>query len=356
MTNNKIKVLVADDSAFMRMVLKDMINSDPELEVIATAKNGEEAYQLALTLQPDVMTLDIEMPVMDGLKTLKKIMQTNPLPIIMLSALTQTGTSATIEALEKGAVDCIAKPDGGISLKIEDVRNEIINKIKIAAKIIFKERAESQTLIKNKLALIQKNKLYNNYEKVNNVLVAIATSTGGPKALHELMSSLPNNINASFLIVQHMPPGFTNSLAQRLNSISSMHVKEAEYGDEVKTGYAYVAPGNYHMEVGFINNRLSIILKQTPSVNGHRPSADVLMNSIAKINCPKIGIIMTGMGSDGAVGMVALKKAGSINIGENEESCVVYGMPKAAYKLGVIDFEVPLNQIAEYLVQVLKKY
>lgn len=339
----------------MRMVLKDIINSDPELEVIATAKNGEEAYQTALTLQPDVITLDIQMPVLNGLETLEKIMRTKPLPVIMLSALTQAGTSATIEALEKGAVDCIAKPDGNISINIEDVRSEILCKIKIAAKIVIRKPIEKHAVIKKMDEPMQKS-ILRTFGKINNPLVAIGTSTGGPKALHAVMSNLPDKLNASFLIVQHMPPGFTNSLAERLNSISSLHVKEAEHGDEIKPGHAYVAPGNYHMEAGFLNNKLSIILHQSSSVNGHRPSVDVLMSSVAKINCPKIGVIMTGMGSDGAIGMSELKKAGAINIGENAETAVVYGMPRAACKLGVIDYEVPLYQIADYIIQALKKY
>ena len=185
-------------------------------------------------------------------------------------------------------------------------------------------------------------------------LVAIGASTGGPNALCELISKIPVGLNAAYLIVQHLPTGFTKTLARRLDSISALTVKEAEHGEKIKADYAYLAPGDYHLEVGLINN-LSIILQQSDCIYGLRPSVDVLMYSVAKINCPKIGVIMTGMGSDGAKGMLELKKAGSLNIGQSAKTCVVYGMSKAAYKLGAIDYEVPLNKIADYIVEALKK-
>jgi two-component system chemotaxis response regulator CheB len=185
--------------------------------------------------------------------------------------------------------------------------------------------------------------------------VTIGASMGGPKALCEVLSKIPTGLNAAFLIVQHLPSGFSKSFAQRLNSLSSLTVKEAEHGERIKADYAYLAPDNYHLEVGFLNNKLSLILKQSPCVNGHRPSVDVLKNSVAKINCSKIGVIMTGMGSDGAQGMLEFKKTGALNIGESAETCVVYGMSKASQKLGALDYEVPLYKIAEYIVQALKK-
>jgi two-component system chemotaxis response regulator CheB len=186
-------------------------------------------------------------------------------------------------------------------------------------------------------------------------IVAIGASIGGPKALCELFSKIPTGLNAAFLIVQHLPPGFVKSIAHRLDSLSPLTVKEAEHGEKIKADYVYLAPDNYHLKVGFLNNKLSLILQQSPNVNGHRPSVDVLMSSIAKINCLKIGVIMTGMGSDGAKGMLKLKKAGALNIGESAETCVVYGMSKASYELGALDYEVPLYKIADYIVQALKK-
>jgi len=192
-------------------------------------------------------------------------------------------------------------------------------------------------------------------EKTDLTLVVIGTSTGGPNALCELFSKLPAGLNATYLIVQHLPTGFTKTLARRLDSISALTVKEAKHGERIKADCAYLAPGDYHLEVESVNNELLLILQQADSINGLRPSVDVLMYSVAKVNYPKIGVIMTGMGSDGAKGMLELKKAGSLNIGESAKTCVAYGMSKAAYKLGAIDYEVPLNKIANYIVEALKK-
>lgn len=189
-----------------------------------------------------------------------------------------------------------------------------------------------------------------------NCLVAIGASTGGPNALCELFKNIPAGLNAAYFIVQHFPVGFSKTLANRLNTISALTVKEAEHGEKIKAEYAYLAPSDYHMEVGFLNNELSIIIHQEPPIKKLRPSVDVLMKSIAKIGHPKIGVILTGMGSDGAKGMLELKRSGSYNIGESAKTCVVYGMSKASYQLGAIDQEVPLNRIAEYIVQALKKY
>ncbi len=350
-TKKKIRVLVADDSAFMRKVLSDIINSDQELEVVGTARNGEEALQKAVTLQPDVITLDVEMPVLDGLSTLEKIMEQYPVPVIMLSALTKAGASATIRALERGAVDFLAKPGGSISLDIGKSQEEIINKIKMAAEI---PRHKYKNCQQDTLGVEKKNYLKRTSTTNALTLVAIGTSTGGPKALHEVISRIPAGLNTALLIVQHMPPGFTKSLAQRLDAISPLTVKEAEEGDEVKCGFAFIAPGNYHMEVQPRQDKLFIHLHQGPNVNGHRPSVDVMMQSVARINAPKIGVIMTGMGQDGAQGMLALKKAGAINIGESPETCVVYGMPKAARQLGAVDYEVPVQEIAERILQALR--
>lgn len=360
--HRKIKVLVADDSALMRKILSDIINSDGTMEVVATARNGTDACEKVLKYSPDVITLDVEMPVMDGLTTLERIMKEHPRPVIMLSAFTQSGASATIKALEKGAVDFISKPGGSISVDIAQLKPEIINKIKCAAGISLKKYIPTPSLPRtNKLELSNENER-NTVEKVTYshgnkglTLVAIGTSTGGPKALHEVMSHLKAGFNAVVLIVQHMPPGFTKSLAQRLDSISEYSVKEAEDGDEIKGEAAYLAPGSSHMEVVEQHGKYVIKLNQKPPVNGHRPAADVMMDKVAKIRLPKIGVIMTGMGSDGAKGMKKLKEAGAITIGESADTCVVYGMPKSAYKLGVIDYEVPLYKIANTIKQALNR-
>ena len=354
----KIRVIVADDSALMRKILSDIINGDSSLEVVATAGNGREALEKIAIFKPDVVTLDIEMPVMDGLETLEKIIKEHPLPVIMLSAFTQAGAVATIRALEQGAVDFLTKPGGSISPETGRLAHEIINKIKSAASIpagsikkqqakITSERTEIKTLETAQPGAQQ--------GKPVSSVIAIGTSTGGPKALHEVMSRLSNNLNSAIFIVQHMPPGFTKSLAQRLDAVSSFTVKEAEQGDEVLNRTAYVAPGDYHMEVVSQHNKLVIHLHQGPPVNGHRPSVDPLMKSVAKIPLPKVGVIMTGMGNDGAEGLKIMKEAGAVIIGESAETCVVYGMPRAAYQLGIVDYEAPVYRIAETIDLALKK-
>lgn len=349
---SRVRVLVADDSALMRKIISDVVNSDPSLEVIATARNGEEAYQKVLALKPDVVTMDIEMPVMDGLTTLEKLMKDHPVPVVMLSALTHKGAAATITALEKGAVDFIAKPSGTISVDLAKLSQEIITKIKTAAEVKVSRFKMAMPRPEVPPARIQPD--LKSLVQGKFALVVMGTSTGGPKALHEVMSSLPSGLNAAILIVQHMPPGFTRSLAQRLDSVSPFRVKEAEDGDIIERGKAYIAPGNYHMEIKFQIDKHVIQLSQAPQVNGHRPSVDVLFNSAAKVKETKVGVIMTGMGSDGALGMKALKESGVVTIGESAETSVVYGMPKAAFKLGVVDYEVPLYRISDQIVQALR--
>jgi len=340
----KIRVLVADDSAFMRRVITDLLETDKEIEVVATARNGTEALQKIKSLKPDVVTLDIEMPVLDGLETLEKIMAENPLPVVMLSAHTRQGSVATIRALEKGAVDFLPKPWGPFSLQKTQLAEELINKIKTAAGAsVGKLRAAT---VPPERVPVHESAAVHPFS-----VVAIGTSTGGPKALFEVMSRLKKGLNAALLIVQHMPPGFTKSLAQRLDMCSHYRVKEAEDGDEVKSGMAYVAPGGYHMEARNINEKIVINLHQEPPVNGHRPSVDVLMRSVARLPLPKVGVIMTGMGNDGAQGIKEMKAAGAATIGESAETCVVYGMPKAAYQLGAIDCEAPVYKIADLIEQ-----
>lgn len=349
----KKRVLVADDSAFMRRLLTDIINSDKELEVVAQARDGNDALVKISQYNPDIVTLDVEMPVMDGLTALERIMEKTPLPVIMLSAHTKNGTTSTLKALEIGAVDFVTKPGGTISPGTAAMSDEIIRKIKTALKVPIKNIKTS--MANNTYAstvVVPKQHIPATSEKPI-CLIIIGTSTGGPKALNEVMNKFKGHHNTAILIVQHMPPGFTKSLAQRLDASSVYTVKEAENGDEVKAGMAFVAPGDYHMEIVNSMNKLTINLKQSPQVNGHRPSVDVLMNSAARIDIPKIGVIMTGMGSDGAVGMKQLKEAGAFNIGEGEETCVVYSMPRSAKKLGAIDHEVPLYQISELIERTL---
>lgn len=355
MLSEKTRVLVADDSALMRKIISDIINSDSELEVVATARNGQDALDKIKNYKPDIVTLDVQMPVMDGIATLERIMKESPLPVIMLSAYTQEGAEDTLRALESGALDFITKPGGSISIDISVLKEQIIEKIKTVAQVSVNKvlATEHNIPIKKEQAKHDEVAIKNAY-KNKLKLVCIGTSTGGPKALYHVMSELHNDLNTAILIVQHMPQGFTKSLAQRLDSVSDYSVKEAENNDKVLAGHAYIAPGNKHMELFKDKDELIIQVNQKQPVNNHRPSVDVMFNSVAKVGLKSIvGVIMTGMGSDGALGLKELKKAGSINIGEDAETCVVYGMPKAAAKMGILDYEVPLYKIAEIVANVL---
>lgn len=349
----EIRVVVVDDSPFMRKIISDILNSDKNIQVIGTAKNGKEAIQTIEALKPDVVTMDIEMPIINGLDALKNIMQTNPIPVIMLSSLTAKGAEATIEALELGAVDFIQKPSSLFKLNTEDFKVEIIQKVKSAhkAKLIssystsIKQRVEHFDYKKEEVAI--KSPIKN--------IIAIGTSTGGPRALQHIIPSIPKGFPGSIFIVQHMPPGFTKSLADRLNSISHVTVKEAENSEKVYPAHVYIAPGNYHLRIkGNRSDELFIDLSQDPPVSGHRPSVDVLFTSLSKLDLSAIktvGIIMTGMGSDGTNGLKDLKNKKQWHIiAQDEESCVVYGMPKSAIRAGVVDEILPLDRIMKAII------
>lgn len=345
-----IKVLIVDDSAFMRQVLSDIINNDTNLTVVATARNGEDALEKTNKLKPDVITLDVEMPVMDGLETLDAIMSNNPLPIIMLSSFTKEGADLTVKALEKGAIDFITKPS---HLDIAKVKHQLINKIKIAAKVNVK---------KNKLLTSQPPTKIEaeNYQKQCSTseikqIILIGTSTGGPRALQEVIPHLPANLPAPVLVVQHMPPGFTKSLANRLNSISAIEVKEAEHGELIQTGKVYIAPGDYHLETDNSNGCLTVNLTKSPPNSGHRPSVNVMMQAVCeRFSGLIVGVIMTGMGSDGTEGFKLIKAKMGRTVAEAESTCVVYGMPKSAIKANVVDKVVPLNEISNTIIKMLK--
>jgi two-component system chemotaxis response regulator CheB len=332
--SSSIKVLVVDDSALMRRIISDLLTEDPSLQVIGTASNGVMALQKIEALNPDVVTLDVEMPVMDGLTTLKLIMQQKPLPVIMLSSLTQAGSEITIKALQEGAVDFVPKPSGNISLDLKKVQNELIAKVKIASCARIHK------------SLVKKNipGLFSSFQKKKEpdfprTLVLIGTSTGGPKALNELLPKFPVDLPAAILIVQHMPAGFTRSLAERLDQNSAIHVKEAEDKEIVVAGTAYIAPGGYHLQVRQNSDcTIRLHLDESDPINGHRPSVDALMLSASKIKGHNIvGVILTGMGRDGCEGICALKEKGAYVIAEDETTAVVYGMPKAVVEAQVVD-------------------
>ncbi|WP_066151099.1 protein-glutamate methylesterase/protein-glutamine glutaminase [Halalkalibacter krulwichiae] len=330
----------------MRKVISDLLNKHPRIHVIATARNGEDALTKRKLNSPDVITLDVEMPIMDGLETLKILMKENPIPVVMVSSTTKEGARNTLFAMEFGAIDFVAKPSGAISLDIEKIEQQIIDKVIQAAKAkLVRSEHEATYVVQSKKD--------NRIKKVRaKKIVAIGTSTGGPRALKDVIPKIPSSIKAPILIVQHMPPGFTLSLAERLNSLSEVIVKEANHGEVLQNGTAYIAPGGYHLSVQQKGNAfLANVDKQEPR-RGHRPSVDILFESIATLkDVESIAVIMTGMGADGTEGLIKLKESGSCYaIAESEESCVVFGMPKAALRTKLVDEMVHIQQISERIM------
>ncbi len=341
---NKVKVLITDDSIFMRKLLSDLLEKHPEIEVIATAKNGKEAIEKIKEYSPDVVTLDVEMPQMNGLQALEVIMREHPVPTIMLSSTTTEGSLNTIIAMEQGAVDFVAKPSGAISLDIHKVKEELITKILLASRsniTLFKQPIKKEKEILSSQTFYSKIDLLEKQGKHVDALVCIGTSTGGPRALQTLLSALPKSFPAPLFIVQHMPKHFTKSLADRLNSICDITVLEAVHNQKVEKGTAYIAPGDFHMEVIKRAGSLFIHLHEAPPIRGHRPSVDTLFRSIGNLETyQKIAVILTGMGNDGTDGLKHLKEKGktkTVALAESEESCIVYGMPRAAIHSGLVD-------------------
>jgi two-component system chemotaxis response regulator CheB len=357
------KVLVVDDSAFMRKIISDLIMEDPQFEVIGTAKNGQEALEMTKELQPDVITMDVAMPIMNGLEALQIIMSENPIPIIMLSSMTGVGTQETIQALELGAVDFVRKPSGSISLDLHIIKEHILDKLKIAvsAKVRPIQRVKEQTAVPKKM--VQPSSRLPSDSAIQSIpfrhVVAIGTSTGGPRALQVVLSGLPSDFAAPVLIVQHMPPNFTKSLAIRLDTYCSLHVVEAEDGMKVSAGTVYIAPGGWHMSMIRIKkDHFVITLNKEEPRSGHRPSVEVLFESLIPMkDFDRHIIIMTGMGSDGAKTMKMLKESGAnttTTIAESEETCIVFGMPRAAIELGGIDYILKQQDISSKLVELVQ--
>ncbi|MBU1922599.1 chemotaxis response regulator protein-glutamate methylesterase [Patescibacteria group bacterium] len=345
--SNKIRVIVADDSAFMRKKISEILSSDNDIEVVARVRNGKEAIGAIHSLKPDVVTLDVQMPVMDGIDSLGYIMSEIPTPCIMISAFTKEGAKETIRALEFGAVDFVTKPGGVISSDIEKVGKEIIEKVKLAVKVpieklkfIFAEKAAEKEEIFKKPPSMSK-------------VFTIASSTGGPRALANLLPALSGDLKAAVLVVQHMPEGFTNSLAERLNWQSKISVVEAEDGLPIKPAQVIIAKGGLHMEVSE-KEPSCVVLNNKPSRLGVRPSANILMESAAKaFKEYTVGVILTGMGSDGTLGAQAIKSAGGVVLAEDESSCVIYGMPKSVIEAGLADKVVPLHLMAREMERIV---
>lgn len=339
----EIRVLVVDDSAFMRKMISGILTSNEQIRVIGSARNGEEAIEKTLQLKPDVITLDIEMPVMNGISVLRHLMMHHPIPVVMVSSLSKKGADLTMEALELGAVDFIAKPSGSISLDIAELSEEIITKVITAAHSNLKVSHQSG-----------KKKVFSASKKT---LIAIGTSTGGPKALQKVLPMLPVDFPVPLVIVQHMPQGFTRSLADRLNVVSAITVKEAENGEKLKKGTAYIAPGGYQLSVKQTGENFFCEVTDEPAVNNHRPSVDYLYYSLAELKSIKVvPVILTGMGSDGTNGLIELKtcKSDTCAIVESKKTSIVYGMPQSAVKTGLVDQEEELQNIGSALVTLIR--
>ena len=377
-----IKILVVDDSAFMRKVLSDLFKSQPDFEVVDIGRNGAEAVEKVKQHSPDVVTLDVEMPVMDGLTALEQIMAVKPTPVVMVSSLTKAGADATIKALSLGAVDFVAKSAGSIS-RIDEIEKDLLQKCREAAgvsgnrlratvaavkPVILPERtapaAPEKPLMVEKVLTVDKaapsmtrtTSVSSVISGVDDWIVAIGTSTGGPRALQEVLTRLPGNLPCPTVIVQHMPPGFTKSLAERLNTLSELTVKEAADNDKLVAGTVYIAPGDFHLTLRRETSGTYVKLNKDPAIGGLRPAVDPMMVSVAETYGTKaVGVILTGMGHDGAKGMQAIKRLQGRTIAEDQSTSVVFGMPKAAIEAGVVDTILPLPQVAEGIVQCLKR-
>lgn len=346
------KVLVIDDSAFMRRLFTKTINNDPELEVIDTARNGKKGLEKIKKLKPDVITLDVEMPVKNGIETLEEIVKMdNPVQVIMVSAVDNRETVLT--ALDLGAFDFIPKPSGSISLNIDDIKENLIQKLKTAADYKGSKIKDKDNLKHPEPITYKSSKRKNKKTKGDFPIIAVGSSSGGPKALKKFITAFPNNFPGAIIIVQHMPAGFTKSLADRLDQESNLNVKEAEKNDNLKPGSTLIAPGGKHLEFDQ-NGKVTLNKKDTKW--GVRPCVDYMMETLAPIYKDNIiGVILTGMGHDGAEGMEAIKKYNGYGIVEDKSTALVYGMPSSTIKKGAYDKILPLNQIPAQITKIIER-
>jgi len=333
----EIKVLIVDDSPFVRKALLRIFDSEPSVSVIGVARNGREAIEKTLSLKPDVLTLDIMMPVIDGIETLKVIMEQSPLPVLVLSQFTHEGAELTLKALELGAMDFVDKSSKGL-----------MDFLALAAEIVSKVKAIAHNEPKK---LVYERRVLSGYRSQGIVdVVAIGASTGGPPALEMILQKFPRDISFGVLVVQHMPRGFTATLAERLNSMCAVHVREAADKEKIEPGLALIAPSGLHMKTR--KGSRSIRLDAEPVNLVHRPSVDVLFQSVGEAYGERsMGVILTGMGSDGAKGIGVIKEKGGITLAQDEETSVIFGMPKVAIHSGVVDKVVPLTEMAEEIMK-----
>ncbi|MCK4728856.1 MAG: chemotaxis response regulator protein-glutamate methylesterase [Desulfobacterales bacterium] len=341
-----IKVMIVDDSAIVRKIFTEELSKEPGIQIIGTAPDPYVARDKIVKLKPDVLTLDIEMPRMDGITFLKKLMKYYPLPVIIVSSLTPKGGKLALEAIESGAVEVLSKP--GASYSVGDMKVQLADKIHAAARARVSKHGDDGAVESSAVTLSS-----HALQETTNKVIAIGASTGGTEALKKVLVQFPPTI-PGVVVVQHMPPNFTTAFAERLNSLCAIEVKEAEDGDSVLPGRALVAPGNYHMLLRRSGARYYVSVKTGPMVCHQRPAADVLFKSTAEYaGSNAVGVILTGMGSDGARGMLKMREAGARTVGQDEASCVVYGMPKEAFKMGAVEKQVPLGRIAQEVINVL---
>ncbi len=349
MSPNPIKVIVVDDSALMRQILTEMLNGADDIKVIAAAPDPIVARDLIKIHSPDVMTLDVEMPKMDGLVFLERIMTLRPMPVIMVSTLTSHGAESTLRALELGAVDYVTKPTSNLQKGMQGLAEELRSKVRVAAKARLRAH-----VIQHRPTYDKKDVPVTTATTPVDRIIAIGASTGGVEAITEVLSGLPPE-SPPIIITQHMPEKFTASFAQRLNTITPLRVSEARDAERLLPGHVYIAPGGYHLELNKVAGNYTCKVHQGDLVSGHRPSVDVLFRSVARAaSRQSIGVILTGMGKDGAEGLLAMRQAGAQTIGQDESSCVVYGMPKVAFDIGAVETQVSLKDVSKQLVKLLK--
>jgi two-component system chemotaxis response regulator CheB len=351
LTKRKGSVLIVDDSAFMRKALKRMLSSDPQIKVVGEARDGEEALEAVKRLRPDVITLDVKMPGMSGLTVLKRIMEEFPTPVLMVSSLTSEGGSITLEALETGAVDFIDKSSCHTHMDILNIAETLVQKVKVIMGVDLRRVMETRPALRPRELPSPAIPVPLVFQEPT-CLVTIGASTGGPMSLELVLTAIPKDFPGVILVVQHMPPGFTRSLAERFNQVCPLEVKEAQEDDLLLSGHVYIAPAGYHLKIHPCGDRFRVFLSRTPCDTLHCPSVDVLMESVSEVWPGRtLSVIMTGMGSDGAEGVRMIKRRGGSVIAQDEETCVVYGMPKAAVQTGCVDRLVPLVRIAEEIKQ-----
>ncbi len=352
-----IKVLIIDDSALVRKLLTDILSSDPNIEVVGSAPDPIIAVRKIKTLKPDVITLDIEMPKMDGLTFLGKLMKMHPMPVLMFSSLTQQGAEATVKALSLGAIDFIAKPKIRLSDGLDDLKTDLTSKVKAAASAKLKKAICPTLEVPPKFGMdevIPAKRILSPASREGEKILVIGASTGGTVAIEQILNKLPKDAPPT-LIVQHMPPLFTRSFAQRVNGLTQMEVAEAQDNDQLRPGLALIAPGGFHMMLNKGPKGFYVNVKDGPPVNRHKPSVDVLFRSAANIlGKNAIGVILTGMGDDGARGLNEMHSSGAHTIAQDEDTCVVFGMPKVAIEMGGVDKIMPLGNIAKYVMNIIK--